>query len=47
MAPFVQVSALRIVARDAAGAAIPIVDGVDFEIAKGEVLALIGESGSG
>jgi peptide/nickel transport system ATP-binding protein len=47
MAPFVQVSGLRIVARDGEGAAIPIVDGVDFEIAQGEVLALIGESGSG
>jgi peptide/nickel transport system ATP-binding protein len=47
MKPLVQVKGLRVVARNDAGIDIPIVKGVDFSLNKGEVLALIGESGSG
>jgi peptide/nickel transport system ATP-binding protein len=47
MAPLVQVSGLRVCARNDEGLDVPIVKGVDFSIAPGEVLALIGESGSG
>jgi peptide/nickel transport system ATP-binding protein len=47
MKPLVQVQGLRVVARNDAGIDIPIVKGVDFSLNKGEVLALIGESGSG
>ena len=47
MKPLVQVDQLRVVARNDAGADIPIVKGVSFALNKGEVLALIGESGSG
>ncbi|HEY1147372.1 MAG TPA: ATP-binding cassette domain-containing protein, partial [Pseudoduganella sp.] len=47
MAPLVQVSGLRVCARNDEGVDVPIVKGVDFSIAPGEVLALIGESGSG
>jgi peptide/nickel transport system ATP-binding protein len=43
----VRVSGLRIAARTASGAATPIVKDVSFAIPRGEVLALIGESGSG
>lgn len=46
MAPLVEVTGLRVVARKAGGEA-PIVKDVGFAIPKGEVLALIGESGSG
>jgi peptide/nickel transport system ATP-binding protein len=46
MAPLVEVQGLRIVVRKGAGDA-AIVDDVSFAIPKGEVLALIGESGSG
>ncbi len=45
--PMVQVSGLRVVARSASGDDIAIVKDVGFSIEKGEVLALIGESGSG
>lgn len=47
MKPLVQVDGLRVCARNDEGVDIPIVKGVDFSIAPGEVLALIGESGSG
>jgi peptide/nickel transport system ATP-binding protein len=47
MKPLVQVNNLRVVARNDAGVDIPIVKGVSFALDKGEVLALIGESGSG
>ena len=47
MNPLVQVSGLRVVARNDDGVDVPIVKGVDFSLNKGEVLALIGESGSG
>nr|WP_315219671.1 ABC transporter ATP-binding protein [uncultured Duganella sp.] len=47
MKPLVQVEGLRVVARNDAGIEFPIVKGVDFAINEGEVLALIGESGSG
>ena len=44
--PLVEVTGLRVVARKAGGEA-SIVKDVSFAIPKGEVLALIGESGSG
>lgn len=47
MIPQVRVENLRICARDAQGAPIVIVDDVSFGAAPGEVIALIGESGSG
>jgi peptide/nickel transport system ATP-binding protein len=47
MTPLVQVSGLRVVARNDAGLDVPIVKDVDFALNPGEVLALIGESGSG
>jgi peptide/nickel transport system ATP-binding protein len=47
MAPLVQVEGLRVVAHKESAAEVPIVNGVSFSIPKGEVLALIGESGSG
>ncbi|RDU97719.1 ABC transporter ATP-binding protein [Trinickia dinghuensis] len=43
----IEVKGLRVVAGGADGAAVEIVKGVDFTVRKGEVLALIGESGSG
>jgi len=42
-----EVKDLRISAYNDEGVEIPIVKGVDFDIHKGEVVALIGESGSG
>jgi peptide/nickel transport system ATP-binding protein len=42
-----EVAGLHVVARNAAGQEVPIVQDVSFSLAKGEVLALIGESGSG
>ncbi len=42
-----EVKGLKIEAKHEDGTPIPIVKGVDFSINKGEVLALIGESGSG
>ncbi|WP_075792645.1 ABC transporter ATP-binding protein [Massilia putida] len=47
MNTLVRVKDLRVVARRDGGGETAIVKGVGFSIAKGEVLALIGESGSG
>ena len=47
MKPLVEVEGLRIVARKGEGRDLAIVTDVGFKIPKGEVLALIGESGSG
>ena len=47
MNEIVKVSGLRVAARNALGEDVPIVHGADFVLEKGEVLALIGESGSG
>ncbi|MEJ2409432.1 MAG: ATP-binding cassette domain-containing protein, partial [Novosphingobium sp.] len=46
-APHVDVRNLSVTVRDAQGAPLRIVDSVSFAINRGEVLALIGESGSG
>jgi peptide/nickel transport system ATP-binding protein len=46
-APLVEVADLRVVVRTASGDETAIVEDVGFRIATGEVLALIGESGSG
>ena len=43
----IEVAGLRVVASSASGSAVEIVKGVDFTVKEGEVLALIGESGSG
>ena len=42
-----EVERLRIEARNEFGETLPIVKGVSFEVERGEVVALIGESGSG
>ena len=47
MAPQLEVRDLEVRARNAAGEDIPIVRGASFALERGEVLALIGESGSG
>jgi peptide/nickel transport system ATP-binding protein len=47
MSELVRVSGLVVTARDPAGSEVPIVKDVAFAIGQGEVLALIGESGSG
>jgi peptide/nickel transport system ATP-binding protein len=47
MTDLVQVKQLRVLARQSDGSETAIVKDIDFSIAKGEVLALIGESGSG
>lgn len=47
MAPLLEVKDLKIHARKDDGTIIPIVKGVSFDIQPGEVVALIGESGSG
>lgn len=46
-APHVVVRDLTVTACNAAGESFPIVSGIDFSLKRGEVLALIGESGSG
>jgi peptide/nickel transport system ATP-binding protein len=45
--PLVDVTELRVVARDQEGRETVIVKGASFSVARGEVVALIGESGSG
>lgn len=45
--PFVSVSGLTVIGREGDGPATSIVTGLDFGIECGQVLALIGESGSG
>ncbi|MEP7070547.1 MAG: ATP-binding cassette domain-containing protein, partial [Usitatibacter sp.] len=47
MDALVRVEGLRVVVRKEGGGEVPIVNDVSFSIPKGEVLALIGESGSG
>jgi peptide/nickel transport system ATP-binding protein len=47
MSDLVQVSGLNVLARDSAGNEAAIVKNVGFSIPRGDVLALIGESGSG
>ncbi|MDO7836779.1 ABC transporter ATP-binding protein [Sphingobium sp. HBC34] len=45
--PHIEVKDLCVTARNAQGETFPIVSGIDFALKRGEVLALIGESGSG
>jgi len=45
--PHVEVKGLTVTARNGAGEIFPIVSDIDFALNRGEVLALIGESGSG
>jgi peptide/nickel transport system ATP-binding protein len=47
MAAQLEVSGLEVLARNGAGEEVPIVRDASFSLARGEVLALIGESGSG
>jgi peptide/nickel transport system ATP-binding protein len=47
MPPLLEVDQLRIDARRDDGSLMPIVKGVSFSVGRGEVVALIGESGSG
>ena len=47
MTVLLEVNDLRIGARRDDNSLLPIVKGVSFEIDRGEVIALIGESGSG
>jgi len=47
MTAHVEVKGLCVTARNAAGEPFPIVSEIDFALKRGEVLALIGESGSG
>ncbi len=47
MEKLLEVEGLRISARNDEGVEIPIVKGVSFDVHKGQVVALIGESGSG
>ncbi len=47
MSALLQVDDLKIEARNELGEVLPIVKGVTFEVNRGEVVALIGESGSG
>src|SRR5579875_2174656 len=45
--PHVEVSGLCVVGREERADTVPIITDLSFSIARGEVLALIGESGSG
>jgi len=45
--PLVEIAKLRVLARDQEGRETAIVKGASFSVARGEVVALIGESGSG
>jgi peptide/nickel transport system ATP-binding protein len=47
MANLVEIKDLKVEARTDSGRIVEIIKGVGFEIAKGEIVALIGESGSG
>ncbi|MFN7050630.1 MAG: ATP-binding cassette domain-containing protein, partial [Gemmobacter sp.] len=47
MANLVEIRDLKVQARSDAGRRIEIIKGVSFDIAEGEIVALIGESGSG
>jgi len=47
MANLVEIRDLKVEAKTDSGRVVEIIKGVDFEIAKGEIVALIGESGSG
>jgi peptide/nickel transport system ATP-binding protein len=47
VSPLVDIVDLRVVARDEEGAETVIIKGASFSVARGEVVALIGESGSG
>ena len=47
MASLLEVDQLKIDARKDDGSLTPIVKGVSFNVERGEVVALIGESGSG
>ena len=47
MTALLEVDNLQIGARQDDGSILPIVKGVSFNVAPGEVVALIGESGSG
>ena len=47
MSALLEVDNLKIEARNELGEVLPIVKGVSFEVKRGEVVALIGESGSG
>ena len=47
MAALLEVDQLKIEARKDDGSLVPIVKGVSFNVERGEVIALIGESGSG
>ncbi|MCU4179793.1 ABC transporter ATP-binding protein [Bosea sp. BH3] len=47
MSPLVEIRDLKVEATTDAGRRVEIIKGVSFEIAQGEIVALIGESGSG
>ncbi|ACL57868.1 ABC transporter ATP-binding protein [Methylobacterium nodulans] len=47
MANLVEIRGLRVEAKTDAGRSVEIIRGVDLDVAPGEILALIGESGSG